>query len=75
MPGMNDVVLKVHPAAGGWWIDCDLPLEPTYFRSGARAEQVARTLAMHLRGAGRDVELAIRDRADHVVQVRHFRPI
>ena len=69
---MHEVVLKVHPAAGGWWVDCDLPLEPTYFRSGARAEEVARLLALTLRGVGHDVQLTIRDRTDQVVQVRRY---
>lgn len=72
---MHEVVLKVHPAAGGWWVDCDLPLEPTYFRSGARAEEAARALALHLRGAGHDVRLQIRDQADHIVEVRRYAAI
>jgi hypothetical protein len=64
---MNEVLLTVHPAAGGWWLACDLPLEPTYFRSGALAEQVARSLAIRLSGAGRDVKLVINDRSEQPV--------
>lgn len=59
---MLELTLKVEPASDGWWLDCDLPLEPTYFRSGARAESAARNLALRLSDAGRDVRLVIRDR-------------
>lgn len=69
---MHEVVLRVHPAAGGWWVDCDLPLEKTYFRSGARAEAVARSLAIHLSGAGHDVRLMVRDRGDQVVATHRY---
>ena len=69
---MVHVMLRVHPAAGGWWIDCDLPLEPTYFRSGALAEQVARSLAVRLSGAGHDVKLVVNDRTDQTVATRRY---
>jgi hypothetical protein len=72
---MHEVVLKVHPAAGGWWVDCDLPLEPTFFHSGARAEEVARDLALHLRATGHDVRLTIRDATDQIVEVRRYAAI
>ncbi len=72
---MREVVLKVQPVAGGWRLDCDLPLEPTYFRCGAHAVEVARALALHLRGAGHDVRLQIRDRTDHIVEVRRYAAI
>jgi hypothetical protein len=69
---MHEVVLKVSPAAAGWWIDCDLPLEPTYFSSGARAEQTAQALALRLSDAGHDVRILIRDRADQLVATRRY---
>lgn len=56
---MNYVTMRVVPAAKGWSIDCDLPIEPTYYWSGARAEQVARRIANHLRGAGLDVKISV----------------
>jgi hypothetical protein len=69
---MVEVVLKVAPAGGGWWVDCDLPLEPTYFHSGAQAEQVARTLALRLTDSGRDVRLLVRDLSDQVVAIHRY---
>jgi len=69
---MNEVVLRVQPAAGGWWVDCDLPIEPTYFRSGARAEEVARSLAIHLSGAGHEVKVEIRDRSELTVATQRY---
>jgi len=68
----GDVTMRVHPAAGGWWIDCDLPLEPTYFRSGALAEQVARSLALRLSRVGHDVKLVINDRAEQTVATHRY---
>jgi hypothetical protein len=69
---MTDVTLKVQPAAGGWWVDCDLPLEPTYFRSGARAEATARALALRLTDTGCDVRVVINDRAEQVVATHRY---
>lgn len=69
---MTDIVFRVNPAAGGWWVDCDLPLEPTYFRSGAKAEETARSLALRLNDTGRDVRVVISDRAQQIVATHHF---
>lgn len=72
---MNEVVLRVHPASGGWWLDCDLPLEPTYYRSGARAEETARSLALRINDLGRDVRVIINDRAQQAVATQvYFAP-
>lgn len=69
---MDDIILRVHPAAGGWWLGCDLPIEPTYFRSGALAERVARSLAVRLSETGRDVVLVINDRAEVTVATQRY---
>lgn len=69
---MKDVQLQVQPASGGWWVDCDLPIGPTFFHSGARAETVARSLAVHLSGAGHDVRVVIEDRAHQVVATQRY---
>ena len=69
---MDEVILRVGPAAGGWSVDCDL-LEPTFYRSGARAEAVGRELAAHLSGAGRNVRMLVSDRTERlVVSQRYF---
>lgn len=70
---MDLVTLRVHPAAGGWWLDCDLPLQPTYFRSGARAEAVARGLAAHLAATGREAQVVITDRGLRDVAAQRYR--
>lgn len=69
---MEEVVLRVGPAASGWEVECDRYLEPTYYRSGARAEEIARSLALHLTGTGCDVRLLIRDRSDRVVATHRY---
>lgn len=69
---MVEVVLKVAPAAGGWWVDCDLPLEPTFFHSGATAEQAARALALRLADTGRDVRLFIRDALTRTIATHRY---
>ena len=72
---MKDVQLQVQPASGGWSIGCDLPLEFTFFRCGARAETAARNLAIHLCGAGYDVRVVIEDRHNQVLATqRYFAP-
>ncbi len=73
---MLDVHILVGPAVGGGWrVDCDMPLEPAYFRSGARAEQTARTLAERVSAAGVDAKVIIADRRDQVVATqRYFAP-
>lgn len=69
---MSDVNMRVQAATGGWWVDCDLPLEAMYFRSGARAEAVAREIAIHLSGVGHDVFLEIRDRSEQPVATHRY---
>jgi len=69
---VEDVTLSVHPSEAGWWVDCDLPLEPTYFRSGARAEQMARSLATRLSHVGRDVKVIINDRSEQTVATQIY---
>jgi len=69
---MNEVVLRVHPAPGGWGVGCDLPIEPIYFHSGARAEAVARSLAQTLSDAGHDARVVINDRADFPVATQRY---
>ncbi len=64
---VNQVRLTVQPAVGGWQVHCDLPLETSYFRSGARAERAARELAIRLSALGHDVQLIIEDRGRQVV--------
>lgn len=69
---MADVTMQVKPASGGWWLDCDLPLERTFFRTGAQAENVARELALRLSGVGHDVRVIISDRALQVIATRRY---
>jgi hypothetical protein len=69
--GMNDIVLRVGPAASGWSVDCSL-LETTFFRSGARAEAEARRIAIELSGVGHDVRLNVHDRAEQVVATHRY---
>jgi hypothetical protein len=69
---MSEVVMSVMPAGGGWWVNCDLPLEPTYYLSGARAEQTARNLAVRLTEAGRDVRLFVKDRQEQTIATHRY---
>lgn len=69
---MVEVILKVAPAADGWWVDCDLPLEPTFFHSGAKAEQTARALAVRLTDAGRDVRIFVKDRRERTIASHRY---
>ena len=64
---VGQVQLRVQPAASGWQVRCDLPLETSYFRSGAKAEGAARDLAIRLSALGHDVELIIEDRGRQVI--------
>ena len=68
---MNEIVLKVGPAATGWAVDCEV-LQPTYFRSGAQAEAAARRLAIQLSGAGRDIRMLVQDSAERLVATHHY---
>jgi hypothetical protein len=68
---MKEIVLKVGPAATGWSVDCDV-LQPTFFQSGARAESVARRLAIELSGAGHDVRVLVEDRAERLIATHRY---
>ncbi len=68
---MNEIVLKVGPAASGWALDC-AELQSTYFRSGARAEAAARRLAILFSGAGRDVRMVVHDSMERSVATHHY---
>ncbi len=63
---MSDIELKVGPAPGGWALDC-AAIQPTYFRSGGRAEAAARRLAIQLSSAGHDVRMVVRDSTEQMV--------
>jgi hypothetical protein len=69
---MKEVVLNVAPAATGWWVDCDLPLEPIFFLSADLAEQTARGLAVRLTDLGRDVRLFIQDGLHQTVATHRY---
>lgn len=69
---MKDVQLQVQLASGGWSVGCDLPLECTFFHSGARAETEARNIAIHLSGAGYDVRVVIEDRRNQVLATQRY---
>lgn len=69
---MKRIFMEVQAAESGWRLTCDLPIEPTYFRSGARAEQSARELAERLCGAGVDVSVVIEDRAHRIIGTRSY---
>ena len=70
---MKTVLVSVHPAAVGWELDCDLPMETIYYRSGGRAAEAARTLAVRLSSRGSDVKLVVHDlTAQPVATQRYF---
>ena len=69
---MNEVELRVRPAAVGWGIDSSLTFEPVYFESGGRAELTARSLAIRLANAGVPVRLFVSDRANQVVAIHRY---
>ena len=69
---MKDVIMKVEPAGSGWWVDCDLPLQPTFHVSADLAEKTARTLAIKMANLGRDVRLTIANRLDETVATQRF---
>ncbi len=69
---INQVRLQVLPAPSGWRLDCDLPVEANYFRSGGRAEQAARDLAIRLSGLGHDVRVEIHDRQMQIVATQIY---
>ena len=69
---MRTILVSILPAAGGWELDCDLPVETTYFRSGGRAEEAARNLAVRLIGEGNDVKLVVHDRSAQPVATQRY---
>ena len=68
---MDEVMLRVSPAANGWTVESSV-LEPTFFRSGARAEAEARRLALHFSLSGRDVCMLVQDRAERLVTTHRY---
>jgi hypothetical protein len=69
---MKEVVLNVAPAAEGWGVACDLPLEPIFFGSADRAEEAARGLALRLTDLGRDVRLFVRNRLNETTATHRY---
>jgi hypothetical protein len=69
---MDEVVLRVRPASGGWKVESTAGVEPMMFLSGARAERSARALAQTMARAGRRVRLVIEDRSARVVGALNF---
>ncbi len=69
---MSEVVLNVRPTEMGWRLESNLPLEPIYFRSGARIEAAARDMARRLSERGLDVQLVINDRANQLIATRRY---
>jgi hypothetical protein len=69
---MREVVLSVAPAARGWWLDCDLPLEPTFFLCGDVAERTARELALKLTAIGRDVRVFVKNGLDQTTATHRY---
>lgn len=72
---MKDLVVNVYPGAGGWCMECDLPLEPIYFKSGGRAEAAARNLAIRLSCIGHEVRMIVKDGADQTVGSHRYHPL
>ena len=68
---MNDITFRVSPTISGWSVGCDL-LEPTYYRSGARAEAAARSLAIRLTDTGCNTRIVIRDLTHQVVATHRY---
>jgi len=69
---MREVKMTVGSGAEGWWVDCDLPLEPTYYRSGGHAERAAGEMAVVISKTGCDVKLVILDRRAAVIATRRY---
>ncbi|MBI1198831.1 MAG: hypothetical protein GC203_13300 [Phenylobacterium sp.] len=69
---MRQVEMTLRPGSEGWWLDCDLPLEPTYYCSGGNAERVAGEIAIRISDTGRDVRLVIFDRNLGIVATRRY---
>lgn len=69
---MDEIRSNVEPGSVGWWVACDLPLEPTYFLSLTVAEQTARDLAVRITEFGRDARLSVRDALNHTVATQRY---
>ena len=68
----GQVRMQVHPTRYGWQLSCDLPIETTYYPSGARAEVAARNLALRLSDVGHDVQVEIQNLDSQVVGTQIF---
>ena len=70
---MNDLTIYVRPVSGGGWrVGANANLEPAYFRSGARAEVAARTLAVRMAKAGAPVQLEVSDLRETIVAIQVY---
>lgn len=64
-------IIWVSPLADGWTVRC-AELEPLVFRSGRRAEEQAKALAVCLAKLGRAAQVRIHDRAMNLVGARDY---
>lgn len=68
---VEDVVLRVRPAASGWLVEAS-DLEPLMFFSGAKAEAQAHALARCMASTGNDAEVVVHDRTEKIVGAARY---
>jgi hypothetical protein len=71
---MEQLVISVKAAPGGWVVSSSVLAAPLMFLSGARAERQAQCLGHALALTGRRVEIAIYDRQDSLVAAKELAP-
>jgi len=69
---MDDIVLRVRPAANGWVVESAGRLEALRFHSGARAEAQAYALAEAMAYVGKDARVVVHDRGDRLVGSKRY---
>jgi hypothetical protein len=69
---VNDVLLRVRPAAGGWVVESGGRLEALRFRSGGRAEAQAHALAAAIARSGDDARVVVHDLGDREIGTRRY---
>lgn len=69
---MDDIVLRVRPAASGWVVESAGRLEALRFHSGARAEAQAYALAEAMAHVGNDARVVVHDRGDRLVGSKRY---
>jgi len=70
---MNEVMVFVRPAGGGWQVETQVSDSPLMFLSGAKAETAAHDLARRLsRLGGAAAQVVVEDRASQVVGARRY---